>query len=93
MQPSLYLLFRNYVIRQSFCMKATLVIFFMGTLCLWSCTKKADVQCFCHGGNNQTSFYDFGIQKNPSTQVYAAKCDTFGAHNNLDSCNIVLLGK
>ena len=79
--------------KQSLFMKITLVLFFVCAIGMWSCTKKADVQCFCQGGNNETSGQDWGHQKNPSARYYAAKCDTFGAQNNLDSCYVLLLGK
>jgi len=74
-------------------MKTVLVLLSVCAMCMWSCTKKADVQCFCAGGTGQNNFVDYGIQKNPSTQAYTAKCDTYGVHNGLDSCYLLMLGK
>jgi len=59
----------------------------LATLSIWSCTKKRDVQCICHS-NSQTNSYDLGIQKNPNLPANAAKCDTLGYHDNLDTCNL-----
>ena len=72
-------------------MKKTLILFVASTLFMLSCTKRADVQCDCQG-NGQFNSYDFGIKNNPSLHDYIGKCDTFGSHNNLDTCNLVLFG-
>ena len=71
-------------------MKIASVLIVIAVLSICSCTKKSDVQCTCHA-NTQTYFYDFGIQKNPSFSTYAAKCDTLGTHNNIDTCNLIIL--
>ena len=73
-------------------MKRTPVLFLLCALLIGACKKKDDVLCICHG-NGQTNSYDFGIKDNPSLPSYAALCDTFGAHNNVDSCNLLVSGK
>ena len=73
-------------------MKYPFVLFLLCALCIWSsCTKRDDVQCICHG-NGQYNSYDLGIQSKPSAHANAAKCDTLGFHDNLDSCNLMIMG-
>ena len=73
-------------------MKTILILSLICSLFAESCTKKEDVQCICHDNNGKMNSYDMGIQNNPSLSVNAAKCDTFGAHNSLDSCNLLVMG-
>jgi len=58
---------------------------------LWSCRKRDDVLCRCQGGGNE-KWYDFGIQTNPTIPPNAARCDTLGAHDGLDSCQLFMHG-
>jgi len=70
-------------------MKTILGLFLLCSL--WSCRKKDDVLCWCQGGGND-KFYDFGIQTNPTIPPNAARCDTLGAHDGLDSCQLIMRG-
>ncbi len=70
-------------------MKAIFVLFLSGVLFFWSCTKKRDVQCICQGDGKVNS-YDLGIQYKPDPKTYASKCDTLGAHDGLDTCNLII---
>jgi len=70
-------------------MKNCFVLFISCAVLVSSCTKKRDVQCLCHG-NGRTNSYDLGIQYKPDLPANAAKCDTLGAHDNLDSCNLLV---
>lgn len=70
-------------------MKTILGLFLLCSL--WSCRKKDDVLCWCQGGGNE-KFYDFGIQTNPTIPPNAARCDTLGAHDGLDSCQLIMRG-
>jgi len=69
--------------------------FFLLSLCallICSCSKyKADVQCNCHS-NSVYKSYDLGIQTRPNNEYNMATCDTLGFHDNVDTCNLTMMG-
>jgi hypothetical protein len=73
-------------------MKGSFALLVLIAMLFGACKKKEDVQCTCQG-NGQANSFDFGIKDNPSLSSLAAQCDTFGAHNGVDTCNLFVAGK